>query len=203
MTSKIRLNWPTIKNISNELDSVLDKHPEVFKDELGTLKDAKAQLFVKPGTVPKFHKPRPVPHAIKGAIEQELDRLENMGVLEKVRFSNWAAPIVPVVKPDGGVRICGDYKVTVNSTLEVDQHPLPNPEELFVALSGGEKFTKLDLSRAYQQILLEENSREFVTINTHKGLYRPTRLPFGVSSASAIFQSEIEQVLQAIPMVVC
>ena len=62
-----------------------------------------------------------------------------MGVLEKVRFSNWAAPIVPVVKPDGGVRICGDYKVTVNSTLKVDQHPLPNPEELFVALSGGEK----------------------------------------------------------------
>ena len=59
-------------------------------------------------------------------------------MLEKVRFSNWAAPIVPVVKPDGGVRICGDYKVTVNSTLEVDQHPLPNPEELFVALSGGE-----------------------------------------------------------------
>ena len=55
-------------------------------------------------------------------------------MLEKVRFSNWAAPIVPVVKPDGGVRICGDYKVTVNSTLKVDQHPLPNPEELFVAL---------------------------------------------------------------------
>ena len=204
MASKIRLNWPTIKKISNELDSVLDKHPEVFKDELGTLKDAKTQLFVKPGAVPKFHKPRRVPHAIKGgAIEQELDRLENMGVLEKVRFSNWAAPIVPVVKPDGGVRICGDYKVTVNSTLEVDQHPLPNPEELFVALSGGENFTKLDLSRAYQQILLEENSREFVTINTHKGLYRPTRLPFGVSSASAIFQSKIEQVLQAMPMVVC
>ena len=201
--SKIRLNWPTIKKISNELDRVLDKHPEVFKDELGTLKDVKAQLFVKPEAIPKFYKPRPVPHAIKGAIEQELDRLENMGVLEKVRFSNWAAPIVPVVKSDGGVRICGDYKVTVNSTLEVDQHPLPNPEELFVALSGGEKFTKLDLSRAYQQILLEENSRGFVTINTHKGLYRPTRLPFGVSSASAIFQSKIEQVLQAIPMVVC
>lgn len=87
--------------------------------------------------------------------------------------------------------------------MEVDQHPLPNPEELFVTLSGGEKFSKLDLSRAYQQILLEDESREYVTINTHKGLYRPTRLPFGVASASAIFQSKIEQVLQGIPMVVC
>ena len=92
--------------------------------------------------------------------------------------------------------------------LEVDQHPLPNPEELFVTLSGvggggREKFSKLDLLSAYQQIVLDEDSREYVTINTHKGLYRPTRLPFGVSSASAIFQSKIEQVLQGIPMVVC
>ena len=123
--------------------------------------------------------------------------------MEKVRYSEWAAPIVPVVKPDKSIRICGDYKVTVNSVLEVDQHPLPNPEQLIVKLSEGEKFTKLDLSQAYQQILLDEDSIEYVTINTHKGLYRPTRLPFGVASASAIFQSKIEQVLQGIPMVVC
>ena len=175
----------------------------MFKDELGTMQGVKAKLYVKPDSKPKFFKSRPVPHALKGAIEQELDRLESMGVIEKVRYSEWAAPIVPVVKPDNSIRVCGDYKVTVNSVLEVDQHPLPNPEELFVTLSGGEKYTKLDLSRAYQQILLDEDSREFVTINTHKGLYRPTRLPFGVSSVSAIFESKIEQVLQGIPMVVC
>ena len=199
----IKLNWRTIKKLSNNLDSMLEEHKDVFKDELGTMKGVKAKLFVKPGSSPKFFKPRSVPHALKGAIEQELDRLERMGVMEKVRYSEWAAPIVPVVKPDKSIRVCGDYKVTINSALEVDQHPLPNPEELFVSLSGGAKFTKLDLSRAYQQILLDDNSREYVTINTHKGLYRPTRLPFGVASASAIFQSKIEQVLQGIPMVVC
>ena len=59
------------------------------------------------------------------------------------------------------------------------------------------------MSQAYQQILLDEGSREYVTINTHKVLYRSTKLPFGVASASAIFQSKIEQVLQGIPMVVC
>ena len=74
---------------------------------------------------------------------------------------------------------------------------------MFVTLSGGEKYSKLDLSRAYQQILLDDDSRENVTVDSHKGLYRPTRLPFGVASATAIFQSKIEQVLQGIPMVVC
>ena len=182
---------------------MLEEHKDVFKDELGTMKGVKAKLFVKPGSSPKFFKPRSVQHALKGAIEQELDRLERMGVMEKFRYSEWAAPIVPVVKPDKSIRVCVDYKVTINSALEVDQHPLPNPEELFVSQDGGAKFTKLDLSRAYQQILLDDNSRKYVTINTHKGLYRPTRPPFGVASASAIFQSKIEQVLQGIPMVVC
>ena len=87
--------------------------------------------------------------------------------------------------------------------MEVDQHPLPNPKELFVVLSGEVKFNKLDLSRPYQQILLDKDSREYVTINTHKGLYRPARFPFGAPSASVIFQSKIKQVLQGIPMVVC
>ena len=107
-----------------------------------------------------------------------------------MRYSEWAVPIAPFVKPDNSIRVCGDDKVTVYSVLEVDQHPLPNPEEIFVELSGEKKFSELDLSRAYQQILLDEDCREYVTINTHNGLYRLTRLPFWVSSASTIFQSK-------------
>ena len=86
--------------------------------------------------------------------------------------------------------------------LNVDQFPLPNPEELFVTLSGGQKYSKLDMSQAYQQILLDEESRELVTINTHKGLYRPTCLPYGVAPATPIFQRSIEEILRGIPMVV-
>ena len=124
----IKLNWGSIKKISCDLDNVLIKHKSVFDDELGTMQGTKAKLFVKSDSKPTFFKPRPVPHALKGAIEQELDRLESMGVIEKVRYSEWAAPIVPVVKPDNSIRVCGDYKVTVNSVLEVDQHPLPSSE---------------------------------------------------------------------------
>ena len=120
---------------------------------------------------------------MKAAVEEELDRLERIGVLEKIPSSDWAAPIVAVPKKDGTVRLCGDYKVTVNPALEVDQYPLPVPEAMFATLAGGKNFTTLDLSQAYQQLELEEESRKYLAINTHRGLYQYTRLPYGVASA--------------------
>ena len=62
----------------------------------------------------------------------------------------------------------------------------------------GENFTKLDLSQAYLQLPLEEESKEYVTVNTHKGLFRYNRLPFGVSSAPAIFQRTIETLMHGL-----
>ena len=83
----------------------------------------------------------------------------------------------------------------------MNQYPVPKAEDLFVSLAGGQKFTKLDLSHAYQQVLLEEDSCQFVTINTHKGLYQYNRLPFGIASAPAIFQQTMEKILQGLPCV--
>ena len=73
-------------------------------------------------------------------------------MLKRVEFSRLAAPIVSVPKSDGTFRLCGDYKVTVNSALVEDQHPLPKLEEIFASLAVGQCFTTLDLSQAYQQL---------------------------------------------------
>ena len=86
--------------------------------------------------------------------------------------------------------------------MEIDQHPLPRPEELFATLSGGKTFTTLDLSQAYTHILLDDASSGYVTINTHKGLYKYKRLPYGVASAPAAFQKLMENVFSGIPKVV-
>ena len=91
------------------------------------------------------------------------------------------------------MRICGDFKSTLNPVLDVDKYPIPKIEDLFSKLSHGVKFSKLDLAHAYQQIEVAENSREFLTINTHRGLYRYNRLPFGISSAPSIFQRQMDQ----------
>ena len=75
-------------------------------------------------------------------------------------------------------------------------------EDLFATLAGGKSFTKLDLSQAYQQIQLEETSKNYVVINTNKGLFRFTRLPYGVASAPGLFQRAMENLLQGLPHVV-
>ena len=144
--------------MTTELECLLSRYAELFKDGLGTVKDYEVKLSVKPGAVPKFFKERSVPYALKEAVEKDLERLEQLGVVTKVNYSDWAAPIVTVPKPDGSVRICGDYKVTVNPVLDVDHYPLPTPEDLFATLAGGNKFSTLDLLLAYQQVLLEDAS---------------------------------------------
>ena len=97
-----------------------------------------------------------VPFAIKDAVAQEIQRLESVRILKKVEFSRWATPVVPVPKRDGSFRICGDFKDTLNPALEVDQHPIPKPEDIFASLARGEFFTTLDLSQAYQQLACQE-----------------------------------------------
>ncbi len=143
----------------------------MFTDKLGTISGLKAKLSLVPNTTPKFFRPRSVPYALKAAVNDELERLEKSGVLTKVDHSEWAAPIVVVPKQDGNVRIYGDYKVTVNPVLAGDQYPLPRPEDLFATLAGGKLFTTLDLTHAYNQILVDEESRDLLTINVQRGLY--------------------------------
>ncbi|CAG2221679.1 unnamed protein product [Mytilus edulis] len=109
-----------------------------------------------------------------------------------------AAPIVPVVKENGSIRICGDYNVTVNAVSKLDNYPIPKTEDLYATLGGGQEYTKLDLNQAYQQIELDEDSKRYVTINTHKGLFRYNRLPYGVASSPGIFQRTLENVVQGI-----
>ena len=125
--------------------------------------------------MPQFHKARPVPYVIKDKIEDELQRLREDGIIEPVTFSKWAVPIVPVRKGTG-VRICGDYKVIVNQAIIEDKYPLPRVEDLYASLAWGSTFSKLDLSLAYMQLILDVESREYVTINTHTKGYSDTHV---------------------------
>lgn len=126
---------------------VLDKHSALFSDELTLVKGVTVKLHVDKSV---FLKPRPVPFTLSQRIEVELDRLEKAGIIESVRFSDWAAPIVPVVKNDGTVRICGDFKLTVNRTASIESYPLPRVSDLLASIGKG----KISPSWIYQMLII-------------------------------------------------
>ena len=198
-----RLNLQSVQQVQQkgDLELVLDKYNLVFEKGLGKLKGTTAKIHIDPQTKPIFCKTRPVPYAIRPKVEAELDRLQREGIIVRVQFSEWASPIVLVMKPDNSIRICGDYKTTINKASKLDTYPLPKVDDLFSSLAGRKSFTKMDLSHAYHQVELDLQSQLYTTINTHKGLYAYTRLPFGINSAPSIFQRLMENLLQGIPQV--
>lgn len=184
-----------------KVDSLCQKYGVIFEPNLGHCSVFKAHLVMKPDHVPKSFKARPIPFEQMSMVKKEIERLESLDVIRPVQFSQWAAPIVVVQKANKSIRICGDFKVTVNPQLLIEQYPIPRVEELFHRLQGGKQFSKIDLSDAYLQLELDDESKQLMVITTPFGLFQYQRLPFGVASAPAIFQKFIEQLTCDLPHV--
>ncbi|GFX65911.1 uncharacterized protein K02A2.6 [Trichonephila clavipes] len=197
---KIHLDWPAIKafraKTEQNLNNLLREYKDIFDDKLGEINNYEAKLKLRHGVKPIFCRVRTVPFALKGRVENEIDRLEKEGIIEKVDSSEWATPVVPVVKSDGSIRLCADYSVSLNPNLIVPQHPLPRLDEIFGSLNGGKQFTKLDFKHAYLQMKVHPDSQKLLTINTHKGLYICKRLMCGLNGAPAIWQRYVDGLFQ-------
>lgn len=180
---------------TQEVSSLRSQFPDVFTTKLGLCNKTPVQLVLKNDPKPVFRPKRPVAYSMENAVEEELQRLETQGILKKVDFSDWAAPIVVVRKPNGTVRICADFSTGLNSVLESNCYPLPLPEDIFTKMASCRYFSHIDLSDAYLQVPVDEASQHLLTINTHKGLYRFTRLSPGVKSAPGAFQQIMDAML--------
>ena len=154
-----------------------------------------ARLELKENVQPVFRKKRNVPFASLKQIDDELDRLVDTGILSKLDFNLWAAPTVYVRKKTKEIRVCADFSTGLNAALKDYHYPLPSPEEVFSKLNGGKVFSKIDLSDAYLQIPVEEESSKLLCINTHRGLYKFERMAFGIKVAPAIFQQIMDNLL--------
>ena len=131
------------------LQSMLNQHADVFNDNLGCMQGLVVKLHLKPDVKPRYLKPCTVPYLlkkkVKKKVEDELDRLTNLGIISLVISSQWAALIVPVMKKSGVVRNCDDFKTTINQASHTESYPLPRIEELFSNMSGGKYFSKLEM----------------------------------------------------------
>lgn len=170
---------------------------------MGCFKLKNFNLYLKENAEPIFFKPRVLPFSLKDSVSKELDRLIKTDLLVPVESIEWATPIVPVVKPHKSIRLCGDYKVTINKYMEVKRYPIPRVVDLMSVFQGAVVFCMLDLCQAYQKLLLNEESQKLTTISTYKGLFMFKRVPYGVSSAPGILQREMENLISNIPGTVC
>lgn len=184
------------------LKDLLHKFKTLFDGQLGKFKYHKIHIDIDPLSKPIFCKPRQIPFAFRDRVDILLDEYIQSDLITKIETSEWGTPLVPVLKSDGGIRICADYKVTINKHLKPNLHPLPRIEDIFNSLQGGVTFTKLDMPNAFNQFELDEESRKLVVWSTQRGVFTVNRLPFGIKPATGIFQSEMEKLLQGIPGVV-
>lgn len=186
------------------ISEIKEKYPSVFNKNLEEpIKHFSASIHIKEGVTPIFFKPYTVPYGLVDKVEVELDRLLKENIIEPVRHTKWASPIVVVEKSDGSIRMCVDCKVTVNKYIKTEHYPLPRVDDLLSNLAGLKVFSVLDLAGAYQQLEIDKTCRDLVNINTQRGLFRWNRLPFGVACAPSLFQETMDQILVGIKGVLC
>ena len=112
---RIKLDWHSLFRIQHSaLNDVLARHCDVFKLELGTLRDHQVSIDMDPAAHPHFYKARPLPYALRERENAEIDIVLRLGIITPVKQSQWVAPVVTVVKSDNSIRLCSDDKITVN-----------------------------------------------------------------------------------------
>ncbi|XP_052895733.1 uncharacterized protein K02A2.6-like [Anopheles moucheti] len=169
-----------------------------FLSGTGLCTKAQIHLQLRQESRPVFRPKRPVAYAMEDAVNNELDRLEKLGIITPCDYSDWAAPVVVVRKANGKIRLCGDYSTGLNAALHPHEYPLPLPQDIFSKLARCVTFTQIDLSDAFLQVEIEEKSRPLLTINTHRGLYYYNRLPPGIKVAPGSFQQIMDKMLAGV-----
>ncbi|CAA9993888.1 unnamed protein product, partial [Nesidiocoris tenuis] len=159
---------PALVNSVKSLEDIFKKYSPIFEERIGCVPDIEVKLQLREGVKPIFIRERDVPFALRGRVEKELASLERQGVISPVASSDWGSPLVVIAKPDGGVRLCVDYKCGVNSRLVAANHPIRRIDEVLHSLRGSKFFCKLDLHKAYLHLKVDEEGSKIQTISTHR-----------------------------------
>ena len=178
-------------NLMTKLDAITDG--------IGCLKTEPVKIILKEDAQPSaVTVARRVPIPMLPKVKDELERLKAAGVIEEItKPTPWCAPMVPVLKKSGAVRICVDLK-RLNLSVERERYILPTLQDLTSRLAGATVFSSLDAASGFYQIPLHEDSQELTTFITPMGRYCYRRLPFGITSAPEIFMRKMNELLQGL-----
>ena len=187
---------------------ILDKHSKTLSDMPGCTNALEHRIVLKTTEV-TCRKSYPVPVHLKEVFDKEVDRLLQMDIIGP-STSDFCSPSVLVEKsgtpsptddpgPDSkSFRLTNDFRA-VNSITQFDAEPMPSIEADLHKFAGANYLSEIDITRAYYQIKLEENSRKYTAFATSKGLMEYKRLPFGLSTACATYTRLMRRVMNDLP----
>ncbi|UYV69703.1 K02A2.6-like [Cordylochernes scorpioides] len=191
----------TISDSSVTLTGLLDEYKDVFKrnGHLSYMYDIKISDKAEPKICPA----RRLPRALLQPVKEELFKMEEDGIIEKIEKPTvWAHPMVVVKKPSGKYRICIDPR-ELNKWVLREHYTLPAPGNILAEIPKAKFYSVLDAKSAFWQVPLSENTSKYLVMSTPFGRYRFLRLPFGISSAPEIFQKIMHKNFCDISNVVC
>lgn len=188
--SQIRLDAPA---------PILNHFSKLLSPGIGKIPEVKCSSILKEGTQSIFCNPRPVPYELLSHVNSKLDELEKEGIITKTNYHPWGTPLVIMSKANGTIRLCADYKVSVNKALEPNNFSILLVNELFTKIYGSSYFYILDISNAYLHIELNNESRKIAAIFTHHGTYLVNRHFFRLATAPSIYHSVTASILNNVP----
>lgn len=179
-----------------ELSLLLNKYEALFSDIPGKTNLIEHSIKVKPNAKPIKQNPYRANPIKAQVIKREIEEMLQMSIISE-SSSNWASPIILVDKPDGSVRFVVDYR-KVNEISETDAFPLPRVDDLIELIGKANIITKIDISKAFWQIPLSEESKTISSFITPFGLYQFNVMPFGLIAAGNTFQRLMKKVLEGL-----
>ena len=177
-------------------EEIIKEYDDVFHG-LGCL-EGEYHIKTNPNVTPVVHVPRKVPYALRDKLKTEIERMENLGVIENVvEPTEWVNSLVVVEKNNGKVRVCLDPR-DLNKAVLREHYPMKTIEEVAAELNGAKVFSTIDASSGFWQVELDAESSKLVTFNSPFGRYKFLRLSFGINSAPEVFQRRMTQALDDI-----
>ncbi|CAN8066841.1 unnamed protein product [Agarophyton chilense] len=161
----------------------------MWSGRLNTIRATTHRIDLQNDARPQFQHPYRTGLKGRKIVADEMEMMRKAQVIEPVppNQSEWASPLFLVAKKDGSIRFFVDYR-KLNVVTKRDSYPIPHMDDCLDSLGEAVVFTTLDTNSGYWQIALAEDARALTIFTTHEGLFRFTRMPFGLKNAPATFQ---------------
>ena len=200
--SNTHIDWNSDVDVPGEHKAIvvnfLKRHRDLFatKDsELGHTDTVK--MKIETGTQqPIKLRPYRTPIQNRQVIDKAVDEMLDANVIRRSK-SPWSFPVVIVDKKDGSKRFCVDFR-KLNQITKPNSYPLPLIDDILALLGKAKYFTSLDLKSGYWQVLMDEKDKEKTAFACHRGLFEFNVMPFGLTSAPAVFQELMSIVLHGL-----